>query len=332
MNFYSDEIFSQALEAAYFPDRKIEPRLFELNGKLWKIPTINSTEPIIKFPFQSTFIDFYEPYEQESTHLSHQVQKLAYIPKAFHGLVSSDEWFEQKLDQNYEPAPTIIWNNFASWDDFTKYVRQKNGSKFFSDTRRRHRKLEQELGPLTFVLDDRRTDVLATCMYWKSNQYLRSGLIDAFAYKEHVKLFQELANRSLLLVSSLYANEKLIAAHIGVLSKERLYSWIPAYDNSYAASAPGRLLLLFILEESFKHNHEEFDFLIGNESYKWSYATHTRLIAEMGVPPIPVQMNRSMKAVIKPIVSSSLKPFPGLKKSWDNVRHQLRTKLYELKK
>ncbi|MDJ0734031.1 MAG: GNAT family N-acetyltransferase [Nostocaceae cyanobacterium] len=327
MNFYSDDSFCQAFGAAYFPNQQIQPALFELEGRLWKIPTIDYKKPIVTGPF----IDFYESDEQSSKEAVSVVKKVDYIPRVSHKLVTTNEWFENNLETIYEPAPTIIWNNFDSWDEFVKHVKQKR-SNLFSDTRRRQRKMEKEVGPLTFVFDDRRADVLAACMGWKSEQYRMSGYIDAFAYEEHVRFFQELVNRDLLLVSSLSAGDKLIAVHLGVLLEGRLYWWIPAYDSNYKVYSPGRLLLELLLNESFQLNHKEFDFMIGDEPYKWYYATHTRLIKEMGTPPISLRLQRSTKAIMKPILSSAIRPFPGLKKSLKDIQKKVQAKLYQVTK
>ncbi|MDJ0734030.1 MAG: GNAT family N-acetyltransferase [Nostocaceae cyanobacterium] len=327
MNIYSDDTFCEAFGVAYFPNHKIQPQLFELDGRLWKIPTINSTKPILT----GQFIDFYESYEQQLISPQDRIKKLNYIPKACHGLVSSNEWFDQNLEDIYEPAPTIIWEDFTSWDDFVEYV-QQNQPKIFADSRRRRRKLEKEVGPVKFIFDDNRPHILDTCLAWKSQQYRNSGLIDAFAYQEHVRLFQELANKGLLLVSSLSAGEKPIAVDLSASLKGRLYSWIPAYDISYRNCSPGRLIMEFVLQESFKRKYEEFDFMIGNESYKWYYATHTRLISEMGVVPVPLRLKRSTKAIVKPIISSAVRPFPGFQKSLKHIQKQVEAKLYRVTK
>lgn len=70
--------------------------------------------------------------------------------------------------------------------------------------------------------------------------------------------------------------------HLGLIFQGRFYSWVAAYDSDYHCYGPGRQLLHYLLKESFERGHREFDFLRGNEAYKWKYATHTRLIAEMG--------------------------------------------------
>jgi len=304
MNIFSSKNFCDSFRIAYFSKQEVKPTLFVLGDRLWKLPAIDSVKPIT----ESTFIDFYEPYEPELVSHQNGLRKVGYLPRACYGVITAGQWFDQKLEQTYEPSPTVLWSNFSTWDEFVAYAKNRR-STLFVDSQRCRRKLEKEVGSLNFVFDDRRPEVFDACISWKSAQWRAQELPDLFADERHVQLFRELAVRELLLVSSLSAGEHLIAVHIGMLAQGRLYSWVPAYDPAYARYSPGRLLLLLLLEESFKRRHTEFDFFIGGETYKWDYATHVRLIAEIGTPPLPVRSYRLLKSLLFLILS----PFPDVK-------------------
>ncbi|MBW4540356.1 MAG: GNAT family N-acetyltransferase [Myxacorys chilensis ATA2-1-KO14] len=220
-------------------------------------------------------------------------------------MVTTTEWHERQLDQAYTAAPTILWKNFQTWGDFVDHV-QQNRSNAFADSRRRRRKLEKQVGNLTFLFDDRRPETMATCMKLKSAQYQRSRCTDHFLHEPHIQFFKELAERNLLVVSSLSSKDQVIAAHMGLLANGRLYFWVPAYDVNFSSCSPGRLLLEMLLEESFNREHTEFDFLIGGETYKWDYATHTRLIAELGSRPLSLRASLTAQS-LKQSVKRSLK-------------------------
>jgi ribosomal protein L44E len=313
MNIYSDDRFCKALQVAYYPEQALSPAQFQLGDRVWKLPARSSLRPIVLDTFASAFIDFYEP-DTDSAVNPEALPPVGYLPLASHGMVTTAEWFEENLEKSYEAAPTVVWSNFESWDMFVQHVKQRRSS-LFADSRRQRRKLEQELGELKFVFDDRRITTRETCMRWKSAQYQRSKCTDNFAFAEHVRFFEELAAHDLLLVSSLQAGDKLIAAHLGAFAEGRLYWWIPSYDATYSNFSPGRLLQELALEASFEAGHREFDFLIGGEAYKWYYATHTRLIAPIGTPPLSLRLNwaaENGKETVKSLVRQSLKPFPGL--------------------
>ena len=330
MNYYSGDVFCEAFAAAYFPEQTVKPTLFKHGDSLWKIPAVDGVKPISDFPFQSSYIDFYEPYISESdSAVSHSAKAIGYIPRVSHDLISADKWHQSSLGDIYEPAPTILWDNFATWDDFVKHVRAQR-SNIFSDSRRRCRKLGREVGPVEFIYDDQRSEVLETCIRWKSEQYRRSGFVDTFSFDEHVQFFREMANRGVTVVSSLNCGDQLVAAEIDILANDRLGLWVPAYDTQYGTYAPGRLLLLFLLEESFKRNHKEFDFLIGDESYKWYYATHTRLVGEMGKRPLSARAKQALRTSVKSALLLAVSPFPNLQPKLKSTFEAFNAKMYEL--
>ncbi len=342
MNFYSNDIFCQAIQATYFPDGRVAPALFELDGKIWKIPTLNSQQPITKFPIPSSIIDFYEPYPQALIDPHHQIQTIDYIPQVSHGLVSIDEWFERELEQTYLPAPTIIWDRFKSWEEFVKHVRKKR-SNLFAEYRRCLRKLGEEVGSITFIFDDPRTEMLETCIAWKSAQLMKNNTVDFLTHQEHVQYFRELHKLGLLMVSTLSAGDRPISIAPNILEQGRFHGLICAYDLEYSTYAPGRLELILLLEESFKQKHQEFDFMVGNESYKWWFATHTRLVSELGNPPISTQIGRSIESSVQPLkkfIKTTLvrmlplieRVFPSTKKNVDLVLYKIRQKLYNITK
>ena len=359
MNFYSSNIFCEALAASYFPNQTVEPALYRLGSNVWCVPTVNQTKPLTKYPLASTFIDFYEPCsfaksENQSAQASPQTlttqaqnrqvlsrlgtvkdsftrarllrssqnkevdshtsfvevakgedgglkpihpSALKYLPRASHGLITAKAWNSQLFKQRYEPAPTVLWNGFHTWTEF-----RDTRKTAFADINQRQRQLERDLGTVTFQFDDPDPETLIQCMAFKSQQYKSSGEFDIFARLENVRFFQELAKRKLITISSLRGGDQLLAATICVTALPSLHYWLPAYDAAFRKHSPGMLLLSFLLEESFKQGYEEFNFLTGNESYKWNFATHTRLISEVGQKPLH---SRIMATIINTVSRAS---------------------------
>ena len=54
-----------------------------------------------------------------------------------------------------------------------------------------------------------------------------------------------------------------------------------------------------LLVESFSRGHAEFDFLIGDEAYKWHYATHNREIGPLGRPSLIAFLRHGLKPRIR---------------------------------
>jgi len=45
--------------------------------------------------------------------------------------------------------------------------------------------------------------------------------------------------------------------------------------------------------------HLEFDFLIGDEAYKFVYATHSRVIGPLGVAPLGVRLEKRARGLAR---------------------------------
>ncbi|NRB06361.1 MAG: hypothetical protein HRU34_02780 [Richelia sp.] len=138
MNLYSSTPFIEAFNKAYFPEVQLHLEEFALQGQVWRLPTFPDGKPITKWQF----IDFFEPVSPSQAKTTNKT--LPYIPNACHGVVTAKEWFDHNLFIPYEPSPLINWNNFASWDQFTNYIKSKS-SKLVSDSKRRKSKLEKEV-------------------------------------------------------------------------------------------------------------------------------------------------------------------------------------------
>lgn len=307
MNIFSEDDFLTTFGDVYFPGQPFTTALFELDGKFWKLPT-QKGEPLSG----ADFVDFFEPIADQavmgSSGMNSGIDLVRYLSQASYQMVSCAEWPEFSSEKHIQPSPTILWGDFDTWEAFIKHARQKE-SRVFSDARRRQRKLEQEVGVIQINLNDLNCDALETCFRWKSEQLQRNELDNPFANPKNLQFLRELAARKIITVSSLSAGNTLLAVHIFMLKHDRFYSWITTYDPAYSRYAPGRLLLHRLLEESFRQKHQEFDFLLGGEDYKWNYATHVRLIVELGVPPLPERMQRSLIS----LGGKALTPFPKLR-------------------
>lgn len=315
MNVYSTASFRHAFQTAYYPDRTVELQPFQLGDRVWQLPVVQGKKPIVLEPFQTAFIDFYEAEADQRP--TPEMPKVGYLPRACHGMVSVQEWHDQNLAQRYEPSPTVFLQELQGWQMSKRTLRS-------------YRKLEKEVGPIRFQFSDPDPEVIATCMRWKSAQYQKTGCADHFSQAAHVRLFQALEQSGLLLVSSLRAGDQLLAVHLGMAAAGRAYWWVPSYDADYSKYAPGKILLELLIEGCLQQNYQEFDFLIGGEDYKWDYATHIRLIGELGVRPLSLRTQQAAlatKAQGKAIALACLKPFPGVRETLKGLRDQAKRRI-----
>jgi CelD/BcsL family acetyltransferase involved in cellulose biosynthesis len=76
------------------------------------------------------------------------------------------------------------------------------------------------------------------------------------------------ADAGCLHLSWLDCGGSVIATHLGLEHRGVLHWYVPSYAMEWGKYAPGRLLLLKLLEWSVDHRLSGFDFMRGEEPYK----------------------------------------------------------------
>jgi Acetyltransferase (GNAT) domain len=291
-NFFSHESYLTALADVYFPGEPHAIEIYRTEGRLFRLLRVRG-----KVIISWAFLDFFQ--QLDAVPDGAEVRTLSYLPNVALATNCAAGMRQPAGPGALKASPFIDWSLFPDWASFERMVKSRIGN-LFPDSRRRRKKVERDLGLLRFVFNDPRPEPFEACMRWKSAQWRSSGHIDSFAIEpRHVCMFRELQCRGLLAVSSLSAGERLLSVHIGGIVDNRLYWWVPAYDPELARYSPGRLLLEDLLIESFSRGHAEFDFLIGDEAYKWYYATHNRDIGPLGRPSLTAFLRHGVKPRIR---------------------------------
>ena len=311
MNLFSTDAYLETLAQVRFSGRPWSLATFEVAGQRFRLLALDGHRPVT----QVDFLDFFQPLANGR---ADPAQRLAYLPKA---VVSSRpvEGPPSPLGAGQLPSPFVDWSRFAQWSDYQAFL-ARSGEVPLETSRRKRKKLERDLGSVEFRFDNPHPEVFESCLRWKSAQYRQTGLRDLFADPLNVEMFRRLRERGAVVVSSLQAGSTVAAVHVGGLADNRHYWWVPAYDPALARYSPGRLLLESILEDSHRRGHAEFDFLIGDEAYKWRYATHQRVIGPLGSPPLTLRLQKEAKERLK----TALHHYPRL---WDlavRIREELR--------
>ena len=187
------------------------------------------------------------------------------------------------LDWRNELGDFTLCRNSSPFVDLSNGIQswrselQNHGSEQLKQLARKERKLVRECGAIRFDFRTTAPEVLGTLIQWKRRQYCRTCEVDIFAYDWTVKLLGNLLaspEDSPLqpVLSAMYAGNRLVAAHYGLMSNTVVHWWFPAYDPEYGRYSPGKLLLCRILEASAGQGVVRFDFGAGDESYKDSFA------------------------------------------------------------
>jgi CelD/BcsL family acetyltransferase involved in cellulose biosynthesis len=166
-------------------------------------------------------------------------------------------------------------------DGFEAYARARRsaGSNVVVQTLSHARRLERALGPLRFVPHDPDPRLLHRLIAWKRAQYALprwGGALDPLARPWAVALLERVqatqAPGFAGMLSTLWAGETLVAAHLGLRSRSLLHWWFPAHDPAQAKLAPGRILLQEAIRHAAQAGLAGIDLGAGEEGYKRRFA------------------------------------------------------------
>lgn len=174
-------------------------------------------------------------------------------------------------------------------DSFLEEVRA-HSKDLLAQVGRRRRKLEREVGPVVFEWRSTRpAEDMAQLQRWKSEQYARTGVWDRFAHPWIAEALAALAGTESAactgVLSALRAGDRLAAAHFGLLGRDRLSWWFPAYDPDLGRYSPGLILLLDLIGRAADEGVGRVDLGRGEHDYKLRFTSRFEEVAEGVVEP-----------------------------------------------
>lgn len=212
-------------------------------------------------------------------------------------------------------SPFVDWSGFETFDDYITSARSTS-KRAFRELRRKVSLVEREFGQApVFTFDDDDPAHFELCLDWKAQQYVATGNTDLIADGAGA-LMRALRDAGDVVVSTLCVGDRLLAGHIGFVHDHVFHYWLPAYDDSAAKAAPGVRLLELMLAASFERGHTAFDFLEGQEAYKFNYATHVRVVGTVGTVPAALSMARRLRRRI----GTEIRQRPGIGGVLDRLR------------
>ena len=170
-------------------------------------------------------------------------------------------------------------------DGYEEYLarRRAAGSSLLSQTVRKQRKLEREIGPLTFTWNDSDPAALQYLWKWKAIQREQSQTVNILEFdwvrKFLTSLCQARVDGLQGVVSTLRIGDRIIAVHLGMHTASALHYWFPAYDADFGRYSPGSILLLRLAERCAEVGISRIDLGKGEDRYKDSFATGSISVA-----------------------------------------------------
>ena len=188
---------------------------------------------------------------------------------------SVSHWQELSLGQGWKVEAHIetVCPQLILPDKFESYLSTLSG-KQRREIRRKLRRADAEGASAVFVTDpsDQYLEIqeFITLMESSSNEkaeFLNTKVRDAF-----VNILQSMQDSGLLRLCFLRLDDCNLAAYAYFSMGDTLYLYNSGYDVSkYAALSPGWVLLAKLFDYAIKTGHKRFDFMRGNEDYKYKF-------------------------------------------------------------
>jgi CelD/BcsL family acetyltransferase involved in cellulose biosynthesis len=108
-------------------------------------------------------------------------------------------------------------------------------------------------------------------------RHRRSVLTNDQVLRFHREAALELRRLGVLRLYTLRIGERVAAAFYGFLHRQRAYYYLGGFEPAFAHLSVGTLVIGHAIEEAVREGAVEFDFLRGQESYKYLWGAKDRL-------------------------------------------------------
>jgi len=166
-------------------------------------------------------------------------------------------------------------------------ILKSSGSKLISSIARKRRKLERDVGPIRFQYHATDEKVLDKMFEWKSQQYIKTANMDVFSYQWITRLMRAIyttdSESFAGVLSAMYADNNLLAVHMGMRSQKVWHWWFPTYNPEYAKYSPGSLLLMEMIKHVPKRELTVIDLGKDRSRYKDQFSNRQIELAEGNV-------------------------------------------------
>lgn len=158
----------------------------------------------------------------------------------------------------------------SSWEVYCNTL----PSKLIGEIRRAEKKLSQ-IGGIAFSREHKLTDTTTTLngIATVHSKRQESKNRDSWYSNEKRRQFallilERFSEKGWLDLSMLAVGERIAAYALGFLYNNAVFYWNTAFDPEFYQRSPGKVLLQYLIRDSFVKQYKEFDFMVGAEPYK----------------------------------------------------------------
>jgi CelD/BcsL family acetyltransferase involved in cellulose biosynthesis len=194
---------------------------------------------------------------------------------------------QQAFQPHHWLTATSPYMDLSQGYDAYRAGRANQSSDELTQTARKIRKVQRELGPVRYEACCTDPAVLSTLIEWKMEQHRRMQVINYLEptwVQGLLARLLELRDDSFRgLLSALYIGDRLAAARFGLRSHGVLHASIMAYDVELSKFSPGSMLLLETAQAATELGIERLDLGKGPEQYKRQFMSGEFHLAEGSV-------------------------------------------------
>lgn len=208
---------------------------------------------------------------------------------------------------------------------YAQRLNDKRDASLFKKIETNERKLEKKCGALSFTMNSASKAEFEALLSGKSAQFIRTlgAGHDIFAttwIREVVHhIFSHNGPDFGGILSSLYAGDKMVAAHFGMRCGKVMHYWFPWYDTDYAEFSPGLILLAFCAREAQAHQIELIDLGRGEQAYKQRFATGFIPLCE-GAASVPAVISQTQGAYFSARMRLKESSLGKVFRTWKNAK------------
>ena len=239
--------------------------------------------------------------------------------------VLSNEYSLKK--QNVSPYITIDKN----WDDYKNTISKK----LANDSRRQKIRLAKS-GNLEYQFADQEKEIiymLNKLDEFKGNRNYSNKIAKNYFDRIGIKNFLiEICNsfndKGYLALTSLWSSNQVCAVHLGFIFKDHYYYYLPSFNPKFFSYSVGRLLMEYSIQKSFELKLKKYDFLNGDEEYKYKYSDNQINIYQFSNYHSIYfgKFIRNIEEIIIPLLSK-LTLLRGIRKLFLNIINRRKEKL-----
>lgn len=179
-------------------------------------------------------------------------------------------------------APYI--NITGSFDD---YLGCFKSSHRYSIVRHKRKLLKNHAARYVECRDDDMAACLTTVFDLHARRALRKQIVSSFKgdeiFRFHLDLLEELKHKDWIWIRFLKSEENTIAAYYGFVFGNRVFYYQTGQDPEWHTYAPGTVILHEAIQEAYNANFVEFNFLQGEEEYKYKWTKTQRVLYDLSV-------------------------------------------------